>query len=272
MADVRAEYGEQAWRFFGGLHRVLLGLAGRIPDELLTDLRAGLGEGNLAEVPHAVSAAALELGVPLTTSDLALLREVTLAVQGSDPWGAELVTVTEQLPAPAFRFFPAPADVLATDAARIPRSLDLTDRPGTTLLDLPTQLAHLDDLVLRLTDSRDWAQHNVAELEEDAVSTARAWRFPATGPVADGVRVVLVEVSAYVPAWQIAEDIRRGLGLSPALCQVEVYWSGEALPLYHQAALAGAALLWRTPPAAARSVAETERALGPADPPDRRER
>ncbi|GAA2911446.1 hypothetical protein Acy02nite_89770 [Actinoplanes cyaneus] len=242
MTNVRDEYGEQAWRFFSGLHRVLLRLAGQIPDELLTGLRSELGEGNIAEVPHMVSATALELGVSLTTEDFSLLREVTLAVQGTDPWGAELVTVTEQLPAPDFRFFPVTADVLATDATRIPRTLDLTDRPGNTLLDLPAHLGHLDDLVLRLTDSCDSTQHNAARLEEDVVSTARAWRFPAAGPIVGGTRVVLVEVSEYAPAWAIAETIRRDL--SRTECQVEVYWTDEVLPPYHQAALAGAALFW----------------------------
>jgi len=253
MADVRVELGDQGWRFFSGLHRLLLRLAGRVPDEWLGDMRRMLAEGDLPQVPDTVLGSMVEFGQPLTAGDVALIREVVLAFFGREPVAVDRVRIVDEVPGTGHRFFPAPAEVLATDAARIPPRLDLTGRPGDNLWELPPALGALDDLATRLTDVPDRSQVGSLRLEEDVLSTARAWRFPPGDSYADGVRVVLVEVAPYAAAWDIAGQTRRHLERpGVAAPQIEVFWAGEALPPYHRAALAGSALLWQAPPSRTR--------------------
>jgi hypothetical protein len=111
------------------------------------------------------------------------------------------------------------------------------------LWDLPPELAELHDLAARLTDLKDRSQVNVLHDDEDVLSSARAGRFPPDGSLVDRVRVVLVEVAAFAPAWDIAGKVQRSLERRGAVDpQVEVFWTGEELPPYHRAALASAAL------------------------------
>jgi hypothetical protein len=246
MADARVEDGEQGRRFYGGLHRLLLRLAGRMPDEWLASMRSRIAGGELYEVPDHVSGGVVEVGVSLTADDVAVLREVTRAVFGRDPMYIEQVTVVPETPASGHRFFPVPAGVLATDPARIPPRLDLTGCPGDDFWTLPPELADLDDLALRLTDGLDQLLVPGPESAAGLLSVARAWRFPADGPLDDGVRVVLVEVAESAPAYDIAGNLQRDLGRYGVTDpQVEVFWTGMELPPYHRAALAGSALLWR---------------------------
>jgi hypothetical protein len=249
MVDARIEAGEQGWRFYSGLHRLMLRISGRVPDDWLTDIRRMLAGGDLVQVPDTVAGSMVEFAVPLTVGEVALLREMVRVFFGDrDPVGIDQVAISEQTPATGHRFFPVPAGVLATDAARIPPLLDLTGRPTDSLLDLPAELSELADISMRLTDVRDQAQVSVLRDAEDVLSTARAWRFPADRGLADGVRVVLVEVTAFAAAWDIGGRVQRSLARhGEADPQVEVYWSGEELPPYHRAALAGAALLWQAP-------------------------
>ncbi|MBW6436340.1 hypothetical protein KZ829_21610 [Actinoplanes hulinensis] len=243
MADARVELGEQGWRHFSGLHRLLLNLAGRVPDDWLNHVRAMLAAGDLAKIPDHVSGATAELGVPLTTGQVALLREtVATFFGGREPMRIDGVRIAEEIPATAHRFSPVPADVLATDGARIPPRLDLSGRPGDDLWDLPPALAPLDDLATRLTDLEDSAPLSVLRGREDVLSIARAWRFPPGA----GVRVVLIEVAAGAAAWDITRTVQQALHRhgDPG-AQVEVFWTGEDLPPYHRTALAGAALLQR---------------------------
>ncbi len=250
MADARAELDEQGWRFFSGLHRLLLRLGGRVPDEWLTLVRGKLAGGDLVEVPSLVMGAMVVLAVPLTVGEVALLREIERTVFGDDPEGTDRVMISEETPATGHRFFPVPEGVLATDAERIPPRLDLTGRPGEDLWDLPPDLLHLDDIVMRLTDTDDQFLATVLPLREDVLSCARAWRFPPAGPLVDGVRVVLVEVAESAPAWDVTGQLQWDLaarGVSDP--QVEVWWRGEALTPYQEAALAGSAVLWTAPTA-----------------------
>ncbi|MDI6104820.1 hypothetical protein QLQ12_40150 [Actinoplanes sp. NEAU-A12] len=248
MADARVELGEQGWRFFSGLHRLLLRLAGRVPDEWLDEMRRMLAGGDLPQVPDAVMGSMVEFGEPLTAGDVALIREIVLAFFGRDPVAVDRVRIVDEVPVTGHRFFPAPAEVLATDAARIPPRLDLTGRPGDNLWELPPALAALGDLATRLTDIRDRSQVGASRLVEDVLSTSRAWRFAPGDSYADGVRVILVEVVPYAAAWDVAGQVRRDLERPGAAApQIEVFWAGESLPPYHQAALAGSALLWQAP-------------------------
>lgn len=246
MVDGRAEAGEQGWRWFSGVHRLLLRLAGRVPDEWLTHAR-GLLPLEFPSLPSVVCGSVVEFGVPLTVGEVALLREIHSAVFGApDPVGVDLVEISEETPPSGHRFFPVPGAVLATDGARIPARLDLTG--SEDLWDLPPELSELDDLAVRLTDLEDQSLVTVLSRDEDVVSVARAWRFPPDGKPADGVRVALVEVVEPAPAYDITVKAQRILaedGVTDP--QAEVYWTGMDLPPYHQEALAGAALLWRRP-------------------------
>ncbi|GLW32366.1 hypothetical protein [Actinoplanes regularis] len=246
MVDARIETGEQGWRYFSGLHRLLLRLAGQVPGDWLTDMRRMLAGGDLVLLPDTVAGSAVEFGVPLTNGEVALLREMTRAFLDEDPMALDLVTLTEETPLPRYRFFPVPAEVLATDADRIPPRMDFTGRPGESLWELPPVLAPLNDLATRLTDLADRSPIIWLREEDDVRSVARTWRFPPDGPLDGGVRVVLVEVSPYAPAWDRAHEASRALaGRGDDTAEVEVYWAGEELPPYHRAALDGAALLWR---------------------------
>jgi len=248
MVDARIEAGEQGWRFFSGLHRLLLRAAGRVPDDWLTDVRTMLDGGDLAQIPDTVSRSMVELGVSLTVGEVALLREIGRVFWDSDPMYIDEVPISEERAETGHRFFPVSEQVLATDAERIPRRLDLTGRPGDDLWDLPPELAGLSDLAIRLTDFPDQSPVNVLRDEQDVLSIARAWRFPPEGPLVQGVRVVLVEVVAFAPAWDIERTVRLSLERDDELdAQIEVFWTGEELPLYHQEALAGSALFWRAP-------------------------
>lgn len=239
---------EQYWRFGGGLHRLLLRVVGRVPDEWLMDMRRRLAGGDLLELPDYVAGGLGELGVAVTGGELALLREMTRVVYGRDPvWlenGLEL-PVAERTPPTDHRFFPVPADVLVTDAGRVPPHLDLTGRAGDDLWDLPPGLAALSDLAVRLTDAEDESMLTVLSKTGGVRSVGRAWRFAGSGVPADGVRVVLVEVDDTAPAWEVTGNLQGWFERAGhALVGVETYETGSVLTPYHRAALAGSALLW----------------------------
>ncbi|NRQ40511.1 hypothetical protein HII36_53165 [Nonomuraea sp. NN258] len=115
------ELDEQGRRIFEGLHRLLLRLAGRFPDDLVFRTRTMLAGGDLTYLPDIVTAAAAELGVTLTAPELDLLREVPVALGvGGEPTGAGQVTVSADTP-PTGHFFRRDdetdlSDDLVTDA------------------------------------------------------------------------------------------------------------------------------------------------------------
>lgn len=236
-------------RFHHGLHALLLRLAGRVPDDWLTGLRRMLAAGDLAQVPDRITGGVAELGVPLTAAEVALLREVVRFCWGErEPLRVDEVVIADGTPATGHWFAPVPADVLASDAARIPPRLDLTGRAEDSLWDLPPGLGDLEDLSLRLTDAADLALL-VERRHTDVRVIARAWRFPSDTDLTDGVRVVLVEVAPSAPAWEIVGRIQRTLADRDAGAQVEVLWAGAELTPYHRAALDRAAVFYRAPAA-----------------------
>src|SRR5690606_27046401 len=159
---------------YPGLHRMLLRLAGRVPDELITHARALLGGGELVQLPDVVSASAVELGVPLTAAEVGLLREVldVLDAVGPEPVGLAQVTIAEETPAPDYAFLPAPPQVRKTAGARIPATLDLAAGPPPELADLADDLTDLTDDIAMDTLSR----------HGDVAAVWRAWRCEADGP------------------------------------------------------------------------------------------
>jgi hypothetical protein len=269
-----AELDDGAWQLYGGLHRLLLRLAGQVPDELLTRARTMLAVGDLSYLPETVTMAALEYGVPLTPQELGLLREVftALGIEG-EPAGIDRVPTADTTPdatPPANAADPEnasdPADTAdpenAADAAnathpenaagptlatghrfspdsaepsRIPAGLDLTDG-------VPVELADLED---ELFDLHDHLVVDALSEHTGVVAVLRAWR---SGPEGRR-RVYLAEVDPGVMAWELtleAQTELRQLGEDDP--QAEVYWTGDDLPPYHRAARAAATVLWKRRP------------------------
>jgi hypothetical protein len=242
---------ERGWneadQLFADVHRMLLRLAGRLPDEALTRLRELLGNGDLRYLPDTVSVATVEFGIPVTPADKELLARVLTAldVPGGEPQlFAEVPVSAEPPPAGPFRFAPAPPPVLAEAGERIPPRLDLTGGDPEDLTDLPRELAHLADLAGRLTDPSDEGVVVTLMAEEGIVGVWRTWRS-GPDPASAARPVYLAEVAPGAAAWDLAYEAQRSLADDgdPAP-QVEVYWTGDPLPSYHRAALTGAALLW----------------------------
>ncbi|MEE6263188.1 hypothetical protein [Plantactinospora sonchi] len=234
-------------RLLAEVHRMLLRLAGRLPDEMLPALRALLGTGDLRYLPDAVSVATVQYAVPVTPADKELLDRILilLDVPGDEPQLFDRVPVAEQPPAPGpFRFLPVPPEVAARAADRIPERLDLTNGEAELpLTDLPTDLAYLEDLARELTDQVDVRAVDYLSIEEGVRGVWRTWRLPVDG-TDPGRRVYLVELDSAVPAWEVTYELQKELtDQGERAPQVESFWTGEPLGGYHRAALAGAALL-----------------------------
>jgi hypothetical protein len=245
------EMDEGGWRVFGGLHRLLLRLAGRVPDEWLTHTRRLLCEGDTIYLPDTVTGGVAQLGVPLMATEVELLHYVmeALGSPGEELAAVEHVSISDVTPATDHRFYPAPPVILASVGTRMPASLDLTGGDSDDLRDLPDDLPDHADLSGELTDQTD--QLVVDALAETAgvVGVWRAWRFGPGGPPKDGRPVYLVEVDPGVRAWDVAHDAQGELaGEGEESPQVEVYWTGDDLTPYHRAARAGSALLWARKP------------------------
>jgi hypothetical protein len=98
----------------------------------------------------------------------------------------------------------------------------------------------------------------VAETEPAVVAVRRTWRTDPAGATPP-TRVLLVEVDPGAEAWLIGEDIADMLKRSEERpSQIEVYWTGEHLPPYHQAALAGSMPVWQRPAGAPPATAEPD--------------
>lgn len=240
-------FADESVELLVGLHRLLLRLAGRVPDELVTHARTLLGEGELAWLPDTVMGSAVELSVPLAASDVALLRRTvrSLGTPGGEPTGLDRVSISDDPPQVNHRFAPAPPDVLAVAGERIPVRLDLTGGDPDDLADLPADLSALDDIADELTDEYDDVALVNMSRHAGVVGIWRAWRFGGDGPFVSGRRVYLVEVEPGVEAWTLVVDAQRALAqmgeLSP---QVEMYWTDDGLPPYQREALAHSARFW----------------------------
>ncbi|TDD34744.1 hypothetical protein [Saccharopolyspora elongata] len=234
MTGEWAELDDEGRRIYAGLHRVLLRLAGRFPDEVTTHARRMLGSGDLAYLPDTVLGSAVDLGLSMPEADVELLRNALVALGIPDePAAAEQVRIAAGTPATEHRFAPVRPELLASAGDRIPSDLDLTGGAPAELADLAEDLTDLaDDLVVD------------ALSEEDGVlSIRRTWRLAPDQPAR---RVYLVEVAPHVEAWDLVLVAHNELAaMGEEHPQVEVFWTGEDLPPYHRAAQAAATLLHR---------------------------
>ncbi|MEV4812320.1 hypothetical protein [Micromonospora avicenniae] len=239
---------DEGERLLAEVHRMLLRLAGRVPDEVLTTLRELLGHGDLRYLPDTVSVATVQHAVPITPADKELLARIliVLDVPGGEPQLYDEVPVAAQPPpAGPFRFLPVPPAVAAQAAERISGRLDLTGGSDPfDLTELPADLAHLADLAPELTDQADDRAVDNLSLAEGVRGIWRTWRLGASGSD-PARRVYLVELGPGVPAWDVTQEAQDALTMKGEQApQVEAFWAGEPLTAYHRAALAGAALLW----------------------------
>jgi hypothetical protein len=197
------------WPIWAPLHRVLLGLAGRMPDDWLARQRDALADCDVVYLPDTIAGSVITAGVPLTEPDLTALRAAQAAING--PGQGELidqVTVVAQIPATGHAFS--------------------ASGPGR-------RLVLLDDTALALAD------------RDDVVRVARACRT-GPGPDASPRWVYLAEYDPGAPAWTASAQLRELALDAESTPAVESYWSGEELPPYLRSALDHAVVLWQRPP------------------------
>jgi hypothetical protein len=206
---------DELWPMMSGLHRVLLHLAGRMPDDWMIALRKMVGDYEVGYLPDTISGGVANLGVALPAEDVALLRRVRSRYAGPEPpAGLDLIPIVAQLPRTAYQFAPSRAGDAAEDGVY-----------------------------------DGWAEV-VASTEPAVVVLRRTWR---TDPAAatPPTRIYLVEVDPGAQAWVIGQDVKKRLDRSrqeeQPPPQIEVYWTGEDLPPYHRAALAGSMVVWQRP-------------------------
>ena len=75
-------YTAALWPICAPLHRVLLDLAGRMPDEWLAHQRDALADDRLADLPDTIAGSVITLGVPLTGPDVTALLTAQAAING----------------------------------------------------------------------------------------------------------------------------------------------------------------------------------------------
>ncbi|WP_194918117.1 collagen-like protein [Catenulispora rubra] len=122
-----AEAGADAASTMGGAcHTMLLRLAGRAPDGLLTQARAWLADGEVELLARAVASGVAAAGLTLAPDDLVLLRWV-LEVAGLDAAPLDRVVVGEEADTPVeHAFTPAAPEVMERLGAEFGPCLDVS--------------------------------------------------------------------------------------------------------------------------------------------------
>ncbi|MBX7266403.1 hypothetical protein KIF24_10440 [Micromonospora sp. Llam7] len=250
--DVTAFDQRRAW------HHLLLWLAGRVADDLLSEARAWLAEDRLTEVAQGVAFAVASSGILVRAEHATLIRE-RLAETGDDMGVMQYIDRTDVDVLPPFDFAPIAPDTLGTGGNGLPRVLDLSsvypDGSGPDDVDRAAR-----DAVAEVA-----AQGGIRGLW-------RAWRLPARQspwPPPKRVFLALVDADGSLTAGAI-DPPSLTLRLQTALTtageespQVEVAEVTMDLPAYHRILLGGAALLWTSCPA---PVVELARVFDHVDP------
>ena len=200
-------------------HHMLLRLAGRAPDGLLTQARDWLARGQFGHLARSVTFWAVSQDAVLAEADAALLSRL-LTEAAADP--SEIARLTlddlDRLPCYAFAWR-KPADPAATAAG-------------------PSPGARSDEAAVR-----------AAAAESAAVGVWRAWRYPAGGaPWPPPRRVFVVETGAPGEPDLVARMQLRLAAAGEVDPQVEVYRSGAELPIYQELARSHGELLWAAAP------------------------
>jgi len=205
-------------------HRMLLRLAGRMPDELLAWSRDWLAHGELGDLARAVVFWAVSQDAVLTEDDAALLSRLVTEADG-DPSGLTQLTLEDFDPFPYFAFGP-----------EIPPDLGGgTEEPA--------------DPGAQAGSAADEAAVLAVAAEPGAIGLWRAWRFPADGaPWPPPKRVFVVEVAGVDAPGMAARVQERLAATGEQEPQVEVYQSGFQIPIYQDFARTYGELLWGAAP------------------------
>lgn len=216
-------------------HALLLRLAGRLPDELLTAARGWLAAGRTDELSRALTFAVLSAQLPMTGADVLALAALVIE-EGGDPASLSAVPVGE-----------ADAVVPWVFAAFDPATAD-----GPEVAD-PVDAA---------------AAEFVAGID-GVRGLWRAWRLPALPtPWPPPRRVFVLETATGADAASVGSRLQVALAAAGEVTpQVEAYPSGAALPAYQRLARAEGTLLWAAEPAQDVRIARVFDAVDPQDGP-----
>ena len=213
-------------------HWLLLRLAGTVPDDLSTQCRRWLADGDACTAGRAVAYAVISKRIRLTDSDIDLLAEL-LGAADVDASALHMVGVLDDEPMPTYAFAPWPAD-----AERQSRLGAADDRPRVPAIDMDTNDA-IDQAVIR-------------ELLPDTGVRAvwRAWRSPGNGaPWPPPRRVYVVEADERARLAAITAMLQSVvIGAGDDDPRVEVYPVRASLPSYQRLARSCGALIWAREP------------------------
>jgi hypothetical protein len=225
-------------------HEMLLRLAGRLPDELMTRCREQLAQGTFGDMARAVVFSVLSQDLPLASYDVATLTAL-LAETGGEVSALDDVEIDESDPM-IWHF----ADDLATAVDAVGDQGEVQDASTT---------------------SRELEQAMVEGLagEPEVIGCWRAWRLPSDDPPSAPAKAVFtVEASADANLAGTAARAQQWLAAagepSP---QVEVYnWDAE-LPVYQRLARGYGQLIWAAAPDPGMQIAAVFDEVDPQDGP-----
>ena len=225
-------------------HDMLLRLAGRLPDDLMTRCREQLAQGLFGDLARAVVFSVLSQGLSLANYDVAVLTAL-LAQTGGDVSALDDIEIDDSDPMIWF-FTDDPAEAVDGEA-------DEGEIQGAA-----TSSSELDRAMTE----------GLAE-EPDAVGCWRAWRLPDDDTSSVPAKPVFtVEVSAYADLPGITARAQRWLAaVGEPSPQVEVYtWDAE-LPVYQRLARGCGELIWAAAPDPGMQVAAIFDEVDPDDGP-----
>jgi hypothetical protein len=203
------------------LHGMLLTLAGRLPDDLITQCRDQLADGAFGELAQAITFAVLSADLTVTTAEAQTLTAL-LAEAGGDESALGTVRI-DDVDEQAWVF--AAAD---SDEAGPAGPPDEGRRPGDELIE---------------------AAAHALSVEPGAVGAWLAWRLAPASEHAPAKAVFLVEVGDDGDAAGAAARIQTRLtAAGEASPQVEVYYTGHPLPAYQRLVRTHGELTWAARP------------------------
>ena len=217
-------------------HALLLRLAGRLPDELLTTARGWLAAGRTDELSRALTFAVLSAQLPMTGADILALAALVIE-EGGDPATLSAVPVGEADAVVPWVF--AAFDPATADAAEV------------------------------VADPVDAAAVEFVAGIDGVRGLWRAWRLPALPtPWPPPRRVHVLETAPGADTASVGARLQVALAAAgEPHPQVEAYPSGAALPAYQRLARAEGALLWAAEPAQDVRIARVFDAVDPQDGP-----
>jgi hypothetical protein len=201
-------------------HEMLLRLAGRLPDDLMTRCREQLAQGEPAEMARGVLFCVLSGNLPLASYDVAVLTAL-LAEAGGDVSALDDVDIDESDPL-RWHFTDVPPEEADTET-------------GGEAEEASTGREELDQ-----------AMADALDTEPDAIGCWRAWRIPPDGEISgQGKAVFVVEVSSDADLAGMTARLQQQLAAAGETSpQVEVYpWDIE-LPVYQRLARGYGELVW----------------------------